>query len=48
MPVDMRPQRSLGIVSVNHAHIVEPQETVRFGQHIPQPRLIGDIETACQ
>jgi len=48
MPVNVRPQRPLGVVGVNHAHIVESQQAIGFGQHIPQPGLIGDIETACE
>ena len=48
MPVDVRSQRALGIVGVNHVHVVEPEQALRFGQHVAEPGGIGDIETTCQ
>ena len=30
MPVEVRSQRALGIVGVNHAHIIEAQQAIRF------------------
>ena len=48
MPVDVRAQRALGIVGMNHPHIIQPQKPIGFGQHVAKSSLIGDIETACQ
>jgi len=48
MPVDVRSQRTFGIVGVNHPHVIEPQQTIGFGQHVAQPVCIRDIETAGQ
>ena len=44
MPVDVRSQRALGVVGVNHAHIVEPQQAIRFADHVLQSGGIGDIK----
>ena len=48
MPVDVRPQRAFGIVGMNHAHVVEPQESIRFRYHFLQPFGARHIETRCQ
>ena len=31
VPVDMGTERSLGIVGVNHFHVVEAQDAIQFG-----------------
>ena len=48
MPVDVRSQGALGIVGVNHPHIVQAQQAIGLGEHIAQSGLVRDIETACQ
>ena len=48
MPVDVRPQGAFGIVSVDHTHVVQAQQSIGFFKHVAQSGFIRDIETACQ
>jgi len=48
MPVDVRSQRAFGVIGVNHAHIVEAQQSIRFTDHMLQSGGVRDIETAGQ
>src|SRR5579863_5396723 len=48
MPVDMGAERSLGIVSVNHADVVEPKQAVRFRDGVAQTGCARDIEAGGQ
>ena len=48
MPVDVRSQGAFGIVGMDHAHIVEAQQAIRFGQHVSQACGVCDIETTGQ
>jgi len=48
MPVDVRSQGALGIVGMDHPHVVQPQQAIGFAQHLSQASFFGDIETARQ
>ena len=48
MPVHVRPERSLGIVRVNHSHVLEAQYALGIGGGFVQAYLSGHIETRRQ
>src|SRR5579863_862665 len=41
MPVDMRPQRRFGIVSVNHSYVFQTQNALGLSHGFLQPRFAG-------